>query len=779
MAKKLEEHLYRSAHTKDEYVDPASLKRRLHLIAKGVGIPKPDEGEDLEGVGGDISLDGGDLNVSNHSNNQAAVPLEAPSQGPGNDLLGVGASSANNSNNPLQQQANGSIAQDQTQQMLMLQQQQQQLLMGQGQAQGSESANEQSNDGLNIPGLNPQDLTNDDSGNGNPRSEKKKVILLQQQRRLLLLRHASKCEGGANCRTKFCPQMVTLWKHMKKCRDKHCKVSHCLSSRCVLNHYRICKSEGKTASCAICAPVMKHIRNNGDANSVGTPGGGSEGGVDDLDTLALGSDGLDPLASLDDAGIGAGMEPDGGSAGGAQGLANFEPLDAFTMSERHDGSNSLSPKPAIPAAIGTPSEAPQDPQQQSTTESLSAAIEGIQSQSAQGQQQQQNGNANAQDLQQGLQKKHLLLQQVQQQKVRKMFTNHACMLILLVLTNSSFLSHSQANLFGQSQKLQKQLMAASNPQQAQQLQKQQTILQQLNHQFEQQQSILQSEIQRQTMLLQQTQQNNQQQPAQGAGPLQQNNLAGDDSKPSAVTPNQNGASTASTSSNLKRSPEQGSDDLRPNKLAKTGDNEDVAKSASSAEASANGVAAMANSSGGVPKKASPDGASTDKASSLIETMPPSAIEQHLDSLANKGQVTPRQLARTCLPLVRKLIDHDHGWVFKDAVDPVELGIPDYFEVVKHPMDLTLVVKKLQEGTYKDLASFERDTKLVFENAILFNGEDSDVGGMAQELLDIFAADLKNAMKGEVRTLINIPKLLCTAPLPVFSDSCVFSTSPQA
>src|SRR6056300_432354 len=40
MAKKLEEHLYRSAHLKDAYVDLASLKKRLHLIAKGVGIEK-------------------------------------------------------------------------------------------------------------------------------------------------------------------------------------------------------------------------------------------------------------------------------------------------------------------------------------------------------------------------------------------------------------------------------------------------------------------------------------------------------------------------------------------------------------------------------------------------------------------------------------------------------------------------------------------------------------------------------------------------------------------
>ena len=64
------------------------------------------------------------------------------------------------------------------------------------------------------------------------------------------------------------------------------------------------------------------------------------------------------------------------------------------------------------------------------------------------------------------------------------------------------------------------------------------------------------------------------------------------------------------------------------------------------------------------------------------------------------------------------------------------------------MDLTLVANKLEDGAYKDLASFERDTKLVFENAIKFNGEDSAVGVMAVELLEIFDADLKNVLKGE-------------------------------
>merc|ERR1712151_512359 len=90
--------------------------------------------------------------------------------------------------------------------------------------------------------------------------KKNKKAIRQQQHRLILLRHASKCTLGAACKTQFCSEMVPLWKHMKKCRSKSCTVPHCLSSRCMLNHYRMCKSEGRAATCEVCAPVLQQIK---------------------------------------------------------------------------------------------------------------------------------------------------------------------------------------------------------------------------------------------------------------------------------------------------------------------------------------------------------------------------------------------------------------------------------------------------------------------------------------------------------------------------------------
>ena len=38
MAKRLEEHLHRSAQTKEEYLDPSTLKKRLQMITHGLEV---------------------------------------------------------------------------------------------------------------------------------------------------------------------------------------------------------------------------------------------------------------------------------------------------------------------------------------------------------------------------------------------------------------------------------------------------------------------------------------------------------------------------------------------------------------------------------------------------------------------------------------------------------------------------------------------------------------------------------------------------------------------
>jgi hypothetical protein len=147
--------------------------------------------------------------------------------------------------------------------------------------------------------------------------------------------------------------------------------------------------------------------------------------------------------------------------------------------------------------------------------------------------------------------------------------------------------------------------------------------------------------------------------------------------------------------------------------------------------------------------------------SLVSTMSTEDIQRHIHSLmisSNSGSssegkkyinLSGRRLVMKCLPLIIKLIyETKDGWIFKKPVDPVENCAPDYFEVIQQPMDLGSIKRKLEDGSYNDLFSFENDVNLVFDNCILYNGEDSDLGEMASDLKNQFSVDFQAMIKGE-------------------------------
>ena len=88
--------------------------------------------------------------------------------------------------------------------------------------------------------------------------------------------------------------------------------------------------------------------------------------------------------------------------------------------------------------------------------------------------------------------------------------------------------------------------------------------------------------------------------------------------------------------------------------------------------------------------------------------------------------------------------HQHGWVFNSPVDPVELGLPDYLDIIKKPMDLKTIWDKLDSGIYHGFEDFGADVSLTFENAMVYNEKGSVVHQMAKELKAKFERDVKNS-----------------------------------
>eukprot|EP00743_Colponemidia_sp_Colp-15_P003343 GILK01003612.1.p1 GENE.GILK01003612.1~~GILK01003612.1.p1 ORF type:complete len:533 (+),score=103.09 GILK01003612.1:127-1725(+) len=95
-------------------------------------------------------------------------------------------------------------------------------------------------------------------------------------------------------------------------------------------------------------------------------------------------------------------------------------------------------------------------------------------------------------------------------------------------------------------------------------------------------------------------------------------------------------------------------------------------------------------------------------------------------------------AKTLLEATR---GHKMAWPFKEPVDPIALGIPDYFEVIKRPMDFETIRDRLKGGRYsrsmEALEEFVHDVRLVFLNGLTYNDPASEVHSFAIRVNNFF------------------------------------------
>lgn len=79
-----------------------------------------------------------------------------------------------------------------------------------------------------------------------------------------------------------------------------------------------------------------------------------------------------------------------------------------------------------------------------------------------------------------------------------------------------------------------------------------------------------------------------------------------------------------------------------------------------------------------------------------------------------------------MPTLEKLFRLDESAPFRQPVDAQALGIPDYFDIVTKPIDLSTIKMQLDRGEYKDPWEYVDDVWLMFDNAWLYNRKNSRV-----------------------------------------------------
>ncbi|KAF1796919.1 hypothetical protein FB192DRAFT_1291393, partial [Mucor lusitanicus] len=110
--------------------------------------------------------------------------------------------------------------------------------------------------------------------------------------------------------------------------------------------------------------------------------------------------------------------------------------------------------------------------------------------------------------------------------------------------------------------------------------------------------------------------------------------------------------------------------------------------------------------------------------------------------------------KRCERIYKKLYSHQACQPFYEPVDAVALNIPLYYTVIKRPMDMSTIRKKLDQGQYQTIWEFELDVRQIFWNCNAFNDNESWVAKQCAALETFFnqiwSAEfaLPNALKGE-------------------------------
>jgi bromodomain-containing protein 8 len=80
---------------------------------------------------------------------------------------------------------------------------------------------------------------------------------------------------------------------------------------------------------------------------------------------------------------------------------------------------------------------------------------------------------------------------------------------------------------------------------------------------------------------------------------------------------------------------------------------------------------------------------------------------------------------------QQIYQHRGGNIFHNPIKKSEA--PDYYEIVRRPMDLKTVKSRIKDGVISSADHFKRDVFLMFANAIMYNRPGTSVNDIAAEV----------------------------------------------
>ncbi|KAI0314993.1 Bromodomain-containing protein, partial [Amylostereum chailletii] len=177
-----------------------------------------------------------------------------------------------------------------------------------------------------------------------------------------------------------------------------------------------------------------------------------------------------------------------------------------------------------------------------------------------------------------------------------------------------------------------------------------------------------------------------------------------------------------------------------------------------------------------PSKRARKFSDADRASSHAITAAPSTHSVSVDVSSRSAtlSIAQHKFATSTVRTLKKLKDANP---FKAPVDPIALNIPHYFQVIKSPMDLSTVEKKLTASNparpdtnplaprYLTAEDFISDVRLIFSNSVTFNGPEHPVTQMGKRVEAVFDKQIKQLPAPEEPKPAPVKKVLTPPPPP--------------
>ncbi|CAF0807672.1 unnamed protein product [Rotaria sordida] len=117
----------------------------------------------------------------------------------------------------------------------------------------------------------------------------------------------------------------------------------------------------------------------------------------------------------------------------------------------------------------------------------------------------------------------------------------------------------------------------------------------------------------------------------------------------------------------------------------------------------------------------------------------------------RGRQT-NQLQYMSKVILKILWKHEFSWPFQKAVNPVKLNLPNYHKIVRYPMDLGTIKKRLDSNYYYSVKECITDINLMFSNCYLYNKPGEDVVVMGATLEKMFYEKLAEMPSDEVEII---------------------------